>query len=66
MRALAVELGDKGIAANAIAPGFFLTDVNAPFFAKPRVAELARRIPPTSVPRRPDHPRHVAPRNACA
>ena len=28
MRALAVELGPKGIAANAIAPGFFLTDVN--------------------------------------
>jgi gluconate 5-dehydrogenase len=45
MRALAVELGDTGIAANAIAPGFFLTEVNAPFFAQPRIAELARRIP---------------------
>ena len=45
MRALAVELGEKGITANAIAPGFFLTDVNAPFFAQPRMAELARRIP---------------------
>ena len=45
MRALAVELGDKGIAANAIAPGFFATDGNAPFFAKPHIAELARRIP---------------------
>jgi gluconate 5-dehydrogenase len=45
MRALAVELGEKGVAANAIAPGFFLTDVNAPFFSQPRVAELARRIP---------------------
>jgi gluconate 5-dehydrogenase len=45
MRALAVELGDAGIAANAIAPGFFLTDLNAPFFAQPRIAELARRIP---------------------
>ena len=45
MRALAVELGEKGIAANAIAPGFFLTEGNAPFFAHPRVAELARRIP---------------------
>jgi gluconate 5-dehydrogenase len=33
MRALAVELGGKGIAANAIAPGFFATDGNAPFFA---------------------------------
>jgi gluconate 5-dehydrogenase len=45
MRALAVELGDKGIAANAIAPGFFLTDGNARFFAQPRVVELAGRIP---------------------
>jgi gluconate 5-dehydrogenase len=45
MRALAVELGPKGIAANAIAPGFFLTDGNTPFFSQPRVVELARRIP---------------------
>ena len=44
-RQLAVELGQKGIAANAIAPGFFLTDGNAPFFSQPRVVELARRIP---------------------
>ena len=45
MRALAVELGPKGIAANAIAPGFFLTDGNAPFFSQPHVVELGRRIP---------------------
>jgi gluconate 5-dehydrogenase len=45
MRALAVELGASGIAANAIAPGFFMTDVNASFFAQPRAQELARRIP---------------------
>jgi gluconate 5-dehydrogenase len=45
MRALAVELGPKGIAANAIAPGFFRTDGNAPFFSQPRVVQLARRIP---------------------
>jgi NAD(P)-dependent dehydrogenase (short-subunit alcohol dehydrogenase family) len=45
MRALAVELGEKGIAASATAPGFFLTDVNAAFFAQPRAVELARRIP---------------------
>jgi gluconate 5-dehydrogenase len=45
MRALAVELGQKGIAANAIAPGFFLTGGNAAFFSQPRVVELARRIP---------------------
>jgi gluconate 5-dehydrogenase len=45
MRALAVELGPRGIAANAIAPGFFLTEGNAPFFDQPRVLDLARRIP---------------------
>jgi len=45
LEALMRELGGQGIAANAIAPGFFATDGNAPFFAKPRIAELARRIP---------------------
>jgi gluconate 5-dehydrogenase len=45
MRALAVELGPQGIAANAIAPGFFLTEFNAVPFTDPRVVELARRIP---------------------
>jgi gluconate 5-dehydrogenase len=45
MRALAVELGGQGIAANAIAPGFFLTEFNAEAFAHPRVVELSRRIP---------------------
>jgi gluconate 5-dehydrogenase len=44
-RALAVELGPKGIAVNAIAPGFFLTDVNIASFAHPRIVELGRRIP---------------------
>jgi gluconate 5-dehydrogenase len=45
MRALAVELGPQGITANAIAPGFFLTEFNAVPFTEPRVVELARRIP---------------------
>jgi gluconate 5-dehydrogenase len=45
VRALAVELGPQGVTANAIAPGFFRTDVNADFFAQPRAQELVRRIP---------------------
>ena len=45
MRALAVELGPHGSAANAIAPGFFMTERNVPFFSQPRIVEMARRIP---------------------
>src|SRR5262245_38380133 len=45
VRALAVELGPAGIAANAIAPGFFLTEVNVEPFTQPSIVELGRRIP---------------------
>ena len=44
-RALAVELGPKGVTANAIAPGFFLTEVNVKPFTQPHIVELGRRIP---------------------
>jgi gluconate 5-dehydrogenase len=40
-----VELGPRGIAANAIAPGFFLTEVNVEPFTHPHIVELGRRIP---------------------
>jgi len=34
-RAMAADLGEYGIRVNAVAPGTFLTDVNAPVFATP-------------------------------
>src|SRR5207253_9844007 len=49
MRALAVELGDRGIAVNAIAPGRRLTERRAPFVAQPPLGDLARRRPPAAL-----------------
>ncbi|MDE2287409.1 SDR family oxidoreductase [Pandoraea sp.] len=46
VRALAVEYGAHGITSNAIAPGFFATETNAPMVTDPAiVAHVERRIP---------------------
>lgn len=43
-RALAAELGPRGLTANAVAPGYFATDANTEMVADPDVAAwLARR-----------------------
>jgi gluconate 5-dehydrogenase len=45
-RALAVELGPKGITCNAIAPGYFATELNTPLVADAEFSSfIARRTP---------------------
>ncbi|MBV9634871.1 MAG: SDR family oxidoreductase, partial [Methylobacteriaceae bacterium] len=44
-RALALELAPAGIRANAIAPGWIVTEINRDFLASPRGAAMVRSIP---------------------
>ncbi len=43
--ALALELARHGIRVNAIAPGYFETDINRDFFASPAGQAMIKRIP---------------------
>jgi len=46
MRSLAAELGPQGILCNAIAPGFFATDITAPLLDNPRFDGMVRNRTP--------------------
>ena len=44
-KALALELAFKGVRVNAIAPGWFVTEINEEFLASEKGAEVKRSIP---------------------
>lgn len=44
-KALALELAFKGVRVNAIAPGWFMTDINRAFLQSEKGSELKRAIP---------------------
>jgi NAD(P)-dependent dehydrogenase (short-subunit alcohol dehydrogenase family) len=44
-RALALELGFKGVRVNAIAPGWFVTEINRDFLTSEKGAAMTREIP---------------------
>jgi 3-oxoacyl-[acyl-carrier protein] reductase len=44
-RAMALELAPKGVRVNAIAPGYFSTEINAEYLASPQGEAMARAVP---------------------
>lgn len=44
-KAMALELGAKGIRVNALCPGYFLTDINAEYFASEQGMEYIKNTP---------------------
>ena len=44
-RAMALELAPKGVRVNAIAPGYFSTEINADYLASPQGAAMSRAVP---------------------
>ena len=57
-RALAAEWARHNIQVNALAPGWFVTDMNAPAFADPKIRELLLRDVPA---RRTGRPEEIGP-----
>jgi NAD(P)-dependent dehydrogenase (short-subunit alcohol dehydrogenase family) len=44
-KALGLELAFKGVRVNAVAPGWFVTDINRSFLESDKGAEMKRAIP---------------------
>jgi len=44
-KSMALELSDRGVRVNAIAPGYILTDINRDFFGSPAGKKMIQRVP---------------------